>query len=542
MYTRTILATLLATSLFHSPGFAQNSAAKGIAKLPSVATQNAIRSLPSKKRKDSTQAVKKITQTDIQKADIKQYNVTAEKIPDASKGQLQFNSQGQASVPIAAPDTVILQFEPETSQAEIEAFLEERNLEIVQKYPKIGAIQAKGDLSSYFKPKLTDNSANDALLRGLLRVVNDFKSDRRIRNATPDMILRDQDNHSSNQVQITNLLEPTEVVLSDPTFAVETTDWGIADIEADHLWPMPGADDGVLFGVMDVGFARHEDLVFLELPSDTDVDDHGNHVAAIACGVHDNEVGIKGVLQNCFVRARSGDVFFNSTEGGDVLNFFVLFSQILATLENFVDSQDDVQTFNVSLGYNWRSNFGINPDLPDSSQWRALVESQGAFLVSLLELANTNGRVIFSAAGNDSTGLDTPISAKYASPFNWAAITAREEGIAFNGVIVEAHDENGNRASFSNTGGHISCPGVNIFSAVAHSPSGEVSRNAYGSMSGTSMASPYCASGQSLFKLVRPGYSGVEAVECMLQSSALSSSNTPMLRLQQALSACPARP
>lgn len=84
---------------------------------------------------------------------------------------------------------------------------------------------------------------------------------------------------------------------------------------------MPGADDGVLFGVMDVGFARHEDLVFLELPSDTDVDDHGNHVAAIACGVHDNEVGIKGVLQNCLVRARSGDVFFNSAEGGEVLNF-----------------------------------------------------------------------------------------------------------------------------------------------------------------------------------------------------------------------------
>lgn len=207
-----------------------------------------------------------------------------------------------------------------------------------------------------------------------------------------------------------------------------------------------------------------------------------------------------------------------------------------------MDSQDDVQTFNVSLGYNWRSNFGINSDLPDYSQWRALVESQGAFLVSLLELANANGRVIFSAAGNDSTDLDTPIGAKYASPFNWAAITAREEGNAFNGVIVEAHDQDGNRAAFSNSGGHISCPGVNIFSAVAHSPDGQVSKSAYGSMSGTSMASPYCASGQSLFKLVRPGYNGVEAVECMLQSNDLSSSNTPMLRLQQALNVCPAKP
>lgn len=235
MYTRTIIATLLATSLLHSPAFAQNNTAKALAQLPSSATQNAIRNLPSQKQESNVQTRKKTTRTDIQKTDIKQYSVTSEKIPDATKGQLQFNSQGQAAVPFAAPDTVILQFEPETSQADIEAFLAERNLEIIQKYPKIGAVQAKGDLSGYFKPQLTDNNANDALLRGLINVVNDFKSDRRIRNATPDLVLRDQDNHSPSQVQITNLLEPTEVVLSDPATAVETTDWGIADIEADKL-------------------------------------------------------------------------------------------------------------------------------------------------------------------------------------------------------------------------------------------------------------------------------------------------------------------
>ena len=74
----------------------------------------------------------------------------------------------------------------------------------------------------------------------------------------------------------------------------EMTNWGIADIEADQLWDMPGARDGVLFGVMDVGFARHEDLTFLELPPDIDVDNHGNHVAAIACGRHDNGRGVRG--------------------------------------------------------------------------------------------------------------------------------------------------------------------------------------------------------------------------------------------------------
>ncbi|WP_324754192.1 S8 family serine peptidase [Roseovarius sp. Pro17] len=239
------------------------------------------------------------------------------------------------------------------------------------------------------------------------------------------------------------------------------------------------------------------------------------------------------------MRARSGDIFFNADEGGQVLEFFVLFSQVLATLENFVSQQDEVLTFNISLGYNWRGNFGINPDLPNAAQWRTLVASQGAILVPLLELADRNGRVIFSAAGNDSTGLATPIGARFASPFNWAALEAREQDIAKSGVIVEAHDSDGNRAPFSNTGGHISCPGVNIFSAVAFDTTGEISRNAYGSMSGTSMASPYCSSGLLLFRLVRPGYTGTEALECMLQSSDMSNSGAPMLKLQQAITTCP---
>lgn len=542
MSIRLILATALIASLIPPVAQTQTARIQKITRLPSEVTQQAIRELPAREKIELAAPKAEIQKYDIREQDFRQFSVTADKIPDDRKGQLQFNTEGQAEVPFAAPNTVILQFEPEVSVEEIAAFFAERNLEVVRTYPKIGAVQAEGDLSAYFKPKLTDNSANDTLLRGLVAVIQDFQADPRIRSAAPDLVLRDQTNHGSGDLQIINLLTPSDVVLSDPATATEVTDWGIKDIEADQLWPLTGAQDGVLFGIMDVGFTRHEDLVFLEFLPETDIDDHGNHVAAIACARHGNNVGVKGVLPNCFVRARSGDVFFDSVEGGQVLNFLVLFSQVLATLEKFVDSQDDVHTFNVSLGYNWRGNFGINPDLPDSAQWRTLVASQGAFLVPLLELANQNGRVIFSAAGNDSSGLATPIGAKFASPFNWAAIIARDEGIAANGVIVEAHDRNGNRATFSNTGGHISCPGVNIFSAVAFDPQGQVSRNAYGTMSGTSMASPYCASGHLLFKLVRPEYSGVEAIDCLTQSSDLSSSGTPMLRLQQALAACPPKP
>ena len=87
--------------------------------------------------------------------------------------------------------------------------------------------------------------------------------------------------------------------------------------------------------------------------------------------------------RDCFVRARSSDVFFEAAGANPQLNFMVLFSQILSTLYNFVEEQDDVSAFNVSLGYNWRTNFGINPDLPKSGQWRQLVEIQGNAAVPL---------------------------------------------------------------------------------------------------------------------------------------------------------------
>jgi len=538
MSIRCILTTSIAFIMAHSAAQAQGVKAKSNSALPSKATEQAIRELSARNKTRSMILKNKVQQYNIREQTIREFSVKKEQIPDDRKNSLNFNAAGQATVPFAAPNSIILRFEPDVSKEEIAKFMSERNLEIVQTYPKIGAVKAEGDFSAYFKPKLSDNNANDAVLRGLTDMIKDFSADPRILSATPDTFQRTNTTH---EMKITNLLTPSDLVLSDPATASEVTDWGITDIEADQLWSLPGAQDGVLFGVMDVGFARHEDLTFIDPVTGTDVDDHGNHVAAIACARHGNNRGIKGVLPNCFVRARSGDVFFKSTEGSQVTNFFVLFSQVLATLEKFVDSQDEVRTFNVSLGYNWRGNFGINPDLPESGQWRTLVASQGAFLVPLLELADENGRVIFSAAGNDSSGLTTPIKAKFASPFNWAALTAREQGIASNGVIVEAHDDDGKRASFSNVGGHLSCPGVNVFSAVAFGPNGQISPKAYGKMSGTSMASPYCASGLALFNLVRPGYAGTEAVDCLTQSSDKSSSGTPMLRLKQALQACPAK-
>ncbi|WP_324754193.1 hypothetical protein [Roseovarius sp. Pro17] len=296
MSRRYLIAATLFGSLVGADLHAQDTLNRGSLYSTPDVTQQAIQALPAKDMSQSDYLIDPQKGEDIKDRNTLQFSVTSDQLPADALTKFQFSADGTTEVPIAAPNSVIVQFEPGTTEAEVSSFLAERQLEIVRKYPSILSVQVEGDLSNYFKPELSDNSANDALLRVMVDIVNDFQSDPRIKNATPDLFLRDQDSHTT-EITITNLMTPSDIVLSDAANPTETIDWGIADIEADQLWPLANSHDGVLFGVMDVGFSRHEDLVFIGLPPRTDVDDHGNHVAAIGCGRHDNAVVLKGFCQ-----------------------------------------------------------------------------------------------------------------------------------------------------------------------------------------------------------------------------------------------------
>lgn len=497
---------------------------KELSAMPSIETRQAIETLTPTENSGKATSSSGITFPKDQS--YKELKIDSSKLsPSKDQGSTE---QKDGTAAFVAQDSMILQFQPDVTQSQVDDYIKSHNFEVVRTFPSLGAVQIKTDLSPFFTPKMTDSSVNDSIVRGLVAASQEFKKDSRIKEATPDVVLR-------GQSDITNFMVATNVL---DTADRKLTDWGISNIEADQLWTQDGATDGVVFGIMDVGFAKHDDLVYLDPLPGTPVEDHGTHVSGIACGRHSNPNGTRGVLPNCFVRARYGNVFFQGMQGGQVTKFFALFSQILASLTTFVESYDDVSVFNISLGYNWMSNFGINPDAPESTDWRALVEIQGPLLVTLLQNANKKGKIIFSAAGNDSTGLSPPIDAKYASPFNWAAITARQLGVN-NGVVVEAHDSVGKRAAFSNIGGQISCPGVNILSTVAYDNQHHQSKYAYGEMSGTSMASPYCAAGLVLLRLIRRSYTAEEALDCVLGGKSKTDSGAPMLKLKEALDACP---
>ena len=497
---RRVIYSLLATLVCTTIGVAQDSK-KGYS--PSITTQQALSRLKSTNLPSKESYVpEKSLEVNVRSAPSMGASVEVEKKA------------------LVVPNSMLIQLEPNLTIEEIEALAEEKDFGILDVYENIGQIRVEVDLSEFFNVEDEPNE-NLALLKGFIKAAKHFKSDPRILAATPETFLSTKSNHGAD--------DQTPALDTD----TETEDWGLDDINAKQLWQMPNSDNGVLFGVMDVGFAPHEDIVYKDLapPDELIENDHGNHVSAIACAKH-NGTGVKGVLPECFVKARHGKFFEVDGDPDAILEFNILFSQIIATLNDFLLDSNEISTYNISLGYNWIPNFQLNPDSEENELFRNIVQIQGEMFLSILEQAQAQGKVVFSAAGNDSSN-SVKIDSKFASPFNWAAHVARERDIGRNGVVVEAHDINGSTASFSNINGHISCPGVDILSATAQAV------DSYKEESGTSMASPYCAGGFALLQNVLGESEDPSAIlECMEDNAEVASSGTPKLKLMEAFNKC----
>src|SRR5690606_1756914 len=118
-----------------------------------------------------------------------------------------------ANLPFVVPNSMIIQSKGDVSAAEIEDYLADKDLPVIQTFPSIGAVQVEADVSSFFSPQLSDTSANDALLRGMVAASEAFRTDDRIQSATPDFVLTDK-KMDAHEPSYTNMLHPTEIVTS----------------------------------------------------------------------------------------------------------------------------------------------------------------------------------------------------------------------------------------------------------------------------------------------------------------------------------------
>ena len=265
-------------------------------------------------------------------------------------------------------------------------------------------------------------------------------------------------------------------------------------------------------GVIDQGFAPHEDLSSRAgLSGVVSAIDHGNHVSGIICAKH-NGIGIKGALKNCtIVQATATPILTGNSaiEGNSIDRFVGLVSEHIVTVLSFMEANPNVRVINLSLGYNWMPKFNIDPRTPSEVHIRDEVRQQGLFFRSILAYAKARNIAFVLAAGNDSSSLNAPLEAEWASPFNYGAKLMEEKDGWADALIVEAHGADNRRAPFSNISNEVSCPGVDVLSTLASGASN------YGKLSGTSMAAPYCAAALAVVLELRPELSLRDALTCI---------------------------
>lgn len=244
---------------------------------------------------------------------------------------------------------------------------------------------------------------------------------------------------------------------------------------------------------------------------------HGQHVAGIIGALFNNGRGIDGI--NPFAERHSPpDNHFVAVSLVPPVNadLISMISSIISDLSLTLDNWPDLRVLNLSLGYNWGPNTYdstlqrsvIDPNTSGAAQQAAL--AHGLMVRKLA--ANHNQALLVTAAGNDSspsTGYGAQILAKWASPFNWAALGPQAPDPASpatlvppsdNILVVESLDaEVANtsgqhlqwiytKSRFSNVGGMVSAPGGRILSTVGNNIDGN---GDYETFDGTSMAAPF---------------------------------------------------
>lgn len=307
--------------------------------------------------------------------------------------------------------------------------------------------------------------------------------------------------------------------------------WGADNIKASKFWKHEALFNGSIVGVLDSGFSLHADLPYWDLDPSLPADDHGNHVAGILCGKH-NDTGMSGVLPNCLVVARAPNFFEMPGLNGASPDSM---AAVLNAFEKIIETRPEVKVVNISMGYNWKDKDVQRVD----AETRDDIATMAGQMARVFRLAHENDIFIVSSAGNDSGGLDPKMSALWSSPLNLAIRGYCLKNGWCNGVIAEAHNSKDEPTDFSNGDGDLSCPGVRIVSTVAYDKDDLPSATSYAEMSGTSMAAPYCAGGLVLLSRLLGDPPAADVIECAKNNARRTGNfSAPALDIEAAFNSC----
>ena len=265
--------------------------------------------------------------------------------------------------------------------------------------------------------------------------------------------------------------------------------WGPAAVSAPAAWGVTLGNSNVVIAIVDTGVDdSHPDLAskiageYSYVGTTKDGFGHGTHVAGIAAGATNNNVGVAGMCPSC--RILSVKVLDDQGSG--------YMSDVASGIA--YAASHGARVISLSLGGNSRSET----------------------LHSALDYALTNNALPVCAMGNDSSGSNTP------EPAYW-----------HDCLSVIATDQNKVKASFSNYGmkADVAAPGVAILSTM---PTYPVTLNTkygyamnYDALSGTSMATPMVSGIAGLVLSQNPTLTPKQVAGIIMASSGDGVSWTP---------------
>lgn len=283
-----------------------------------------------------------------------------------------------------------------------------------------------------------------------------------------------------------DIVDSAQVVPSDPRY---TSQWAPQKVRAEEAWDLETGDSNVVVGVIDSGISMtgssldHDDLStpgritlgtdYVDGGTPRDMNGHGTHVAGIAAAAGNNSAGIAGMnWASPLYICRTLDANGNGSSA------------------DFADAVEEITDYAVDHGLkaviNYSGGGGANQTKKDACQY-----------------ASDRGMLLLAAAGNNSGG-----------PVIWPAAYSTD----FTGVMaIGSTDSADNLSGFSNVGPEINvvAPGSNILSTTPTYTVRPTLATNYGTMSGTSMATPLVAGIAALMWSRHPSHTNQKIRECL---------------------------
>ncbi len=224
-----------------------------------------------------------------------------------------------------------------------------------------------------------------------------------------------------------------------------------------------------------------------------DDNNHGTHVSGTIGAVGNNAAGVAGINWNVGIIAGK---FLNASGSGSI-------ADAIRAVNYFVDLKLNHGVNIVALNNSW-SGGGYSQTLHEA----------------IIRAANAD--ILFVAAAGNGNSLGQPYNndtaPQYPSSYDTTVGTVNVPAASFDSVIsVAAIDGSGNKASWSNyglTSVDLGAPGVGILSTTRN--------GTYGTMDGTSMATPHVTGAVALYKSIHPDATAAQIRQAILDAATLT--------------------